>query len=116
MSPNALAWLTTILFWVGDAILAAASIPMWRGLVPPNRTTGFRVAATLADPQLWYAVNAVVGRNLLTLAIAHALIVGVLHATVMKRHLAVAALASAGLLGIGVIAISWHGHWLSTHR
>ncbi|ANH67390.1 SdpI family protein [Mitsuaria sp. 7] len=114
MSTNGLAWMTAILFWVGDVVLAVAAIPMWQGLVPPNRTTGFRVAATLADPELWYAINAVVGRNLLALAIAHALIVAALQATVMKRHLAVSALISAGVLGIGVIAISWHGHWLSS--
>lgn len=35
------------------------------GMVPPNRFVGYRTARTLADPVIWYAVNARLGWALL---------------------------------------------------
>ena len=41
--------------------------PLARRRVPPNRWYGLRVAATLANPAIWYEANAVCGDDLVRL-------------------------------------------------
>lgn len=43
------------------------AIPLMRGKVKPNSWYGFRVSATLDNPDVWYPVNAVAGKWLLVL-------------------------------------------------
>lgn len=47
----------TILFASSGLLLTALSIPLILRRVPPNPLCGFRVASTLAEPAVWYAVN-----------------------------------------------------------
>ena len=44
-------------------VLALAALPLVFGLVPPNQWYGFRLPGTLEDPELWYQINAIGGRN-----------------------------------------------------
>jgi hypothetical protein len=41
------------------------AIPLARRRIPPNRWYGFRVAATLADREVWFATNAQAGRDMI---------------------------------------------------
>ena len=45
-------------------LFVAISVPLIRRSVPPNRWYGFRLRRTLEDPEVWYAVNAHLGRRL----------------------------------------------------
>ena len=47
------------------AVLAAATLPLLAGWMPPNRWYGFRFPGALDSPELWYRLNALGGRNLL---------------------------------------------------
>ncbi len=46
---------------IGPLILAALSIPLILGLVPPNRYYGLRTPKTLANAALWYRANRFAG-------------------------------------------------------
>lgn len=46
-------------------ILCALAIPLIRNKVKPNMFYGFRVARTLKNPRIWYAVNQHAGIRLL---------------------------------------------------
>ncbi len=61
------------LYSFAGLILAGLSIPLLLHKIPPNGLYGFRVRATLDDPQLWYKVNAYSGRRLLVLGLGTAL-------------------------------------------
>ena len=49
----------TLWGWYGDAgiLLAALSIPLILGHVPPNHWYGFRTSKTLSSAKLWRAAN-----------------------------------------------------------
>ena len=44
-------------FLTTGAVLIALSIPLILQRIPPNQWYGFRVPATLDDPEIWYLVN-----------------------------------------------------------
>ena len=46
-----------VLHIASGLLLVLVSLPLLFGKVPPNSFYGFRVAATLDNPRLWYAVN-----------------------------------------------------------
>ena len=46
-----------ILYVGGGILLILLSLPLLWEKVPPNPVYGFRLAATLNDPQVWYATN-----------------------------------------------------------
>lgn len=52
-----------LFFPLASVMVAALGVPLWVGMVPPNRFYGVRVAATLRDEALWYAVNKAAGRD-----------------------------------------------------
>lgn len=52
-------WIITGLY----ALLIAATLPLALGLVPPNPWYGFRLPGLRFDPELWYGINALGGRN-----------------------------------------------------
>ena len=57
----------TLWGWYGDAgiLLAALSIPLILGHVPPNHWNGFRTSKTLRSAKLWRAANHYAGWCLL---------------------------------------------------
>jgi hypothetical protein len=58
-----------ILYVASGILLSVLSVPLILGRVPPNPLYGFRVASTLDNPDLWYAVNRYSGRRLLVVGI-----------------------------------------------
>ena len=46
-----------IVFLATGSVLIALSIPLILQQIPPNQWYGFRVPATLDDPEIWYLVN-----------------------------------------------------------
>jgi uncharacterized membrane protein len=49
---------TLLVFYVAiGVVLVLVSIPLLLGKIPPNPYYGFRVAATLGDPKVWYETN-----------------------------------------------------------
>jgi len=58
---------------VAFPLIGLASIavgwPLSRRRIPPNRWYGFRVPATLADPEAWYEVNETCGDDLVRLGV-----------------------------------------------
>ncbi len=70
-------------------VLIVMSVPLILKAVPPNGVYGFRVAATLSGPALWYPANAFMGWALLVAAVISAVLLATLPATV-KRWLLLA--------------------------
>ena len=59
-------------FLVPCGIIAAASIPLILGVVPPNNVYGFRTRQTLASRELWLRANRFAGLALFIAAAASA--------------------------------------------
>ena len=57
------------MYGILDAFMCLIAIPMIMEWIPPNGLYGFRVRATLNDPELWYRVNKFTGKLLLLLGI-----------------------------------------------
>ncbi len=62
-----------LLFLCSGVLLAAISIPMIMGKIPPNGLYGFRVKKTMENPEIWYPVNAYSGKWLLAAGLVQAL-------------------------------------------
>lgn len=45
-------------------IMALLGVPLWLQRVPPNSFYGFRTPRTVSDPEVWYPVNRISGRDL----------------------------------------------------
>jgi uncharacterized membrane protein len=54
-----------IIYVTGGLILALISLPLIYGKIKPNSLYGFRIPATLEDPELWYPVNQFAAKRLL---------------------------------------------------
>lgn len=99
------------LVWVGLGLLMAViGVPLLLRKIKPNGLYGFRTARTLADPRIWFEVNAVLGRDLIVLGAA-------LVATTLVFWVAGAADHGVllGLFLIGLAASTLHG-WLVLRR
>ncbi len=46
-----------VMYLVFGALLVGLSFPLLQYKIKPNGLYGFRIKATLEDPELWYAVN-----------------------------------------------------------
>jgi len=55
---------STLIFAGMGTLLALTAVPMWSRRVPPNAWYGFRTGRTLANEQIWYAINQTAGRDL----------------------------------------------------
>jgi uncharacterized membrane protein len=98
----------TLIFPLVSAVIAVLGMPLWVGMVPPNRFYGVRVAATLADEAVWYAVNKAAGRDMvavgavmlvLSTSLLKSDIGGVAYAVLMS---AVLVAGAAFILGVGM--------------
>jgi uncharacterized membrane protein len=54
-----------IIYVTGGLLLAVISLPLIYGKIKPNYLYGFRVPATLENPDLWYTVNKYAAKRLL---------------------------------------------------
>jgi uncharacterized membrane protein len=52
-------------FVISGLVLAAVSVPLILGRIPPNGLYGFRVRKTMEHPEIWYPVNTFGGKWLL---------------------------------------------------
>ncbi|HEX4943448.1 MAG TPA: SdpI family protein [Usitatibacteraceae bacterium] len=59
-----------MLLLIGSGVIAAVSIPLILGFVPPNRIYGFRTRQTLSNEALWYQANFFAGWAFLIAAFA----------------------------------------------
>jgi SdpI/YfhL protein family len=62
-----------ITFEISGILLAALSVPLIIGRIPPNGLYGFRVRKTLQHPEIWYPVNAFAGKRLLVASLGNVL-------------------------------------------
>jgi hypothetical protein len=101
--------LTLILAFTGlGLLLVLLAIPLLLRRVPPNAWYGVRVAATFADPWVWYEANALSGRDLLIAGIAQCLTALLLPLFGVSRDVYVginAAVLLAGSMTFAVIGI-----------
>jgi hypothetical protein len=61
-----------IMFLSSGLLLAALSVPMIMGKIPPNGFYGFRVKKTMENPKIWYPVNSYSGKWLLAASLVQA--------------------------------------------
>jgi len=54
-----------LLFLFSGVLLAALSVPLIMGKIPPNGLYGFRVKKTMENPDIWYPVNVYGGKWLM---------------------------------------------------
>lgn len=106
--------ITAAIFLFVGLLFVGISLPLIRRRVPPNRTYGLRVPATLADDWVWYEANARSGRDFFALGIAIMVVAVVLPFAVRMREPAYT-LAMAGLLLTGTLAICVRG-WRMANR
>lgn len=59
-----------VLYLIFGALLVILSIPLLRGKIKPNGLYGFRVRATLENPEIWYAVNRHSAKRILASGVA----------------------------------------------
>jgi uncharacterized membrane protein len=73
---------TFVDYFVAGLALLAAGVPLFRGWIPRNRWSGFRVPKTLSNDRIWYEANRVAGRNLMIAGavVMAAMIIGALFA------------------------------------
>ncbi len=69
------------LYSFGGLALAGLSVPLILHNIPPNSWYGLRISAMAEDPQLWYRVNAYIGRRILVVGLGTALGVIILYYT-----------------------------------
>ncbi|MFN3925910.1 MAG: SdpI family protein [Pseudanabaenaceae cyanobacterium] len=62
--------LINLLFIVAGVIFMLLAIPLILQKVPPNQWYGFRTTKTLSDETIWYAVNKLMGYDLLAVGAA----------------------------------------------
>ena len=84
------------LYAFSGLLLAGLSVPLILGKIPPNGLYGFRIPATIENPQLWYKVNAYSGKRLLVVGLGSALGSIILYYT-MNTSLDAYALSCLGL-------------------
>jgi uncharacterized membrane protein len=58
-----------MLFVATGLLMVILAVPMIKGRVKPNGWYGFRIRATLDDPDIWYPANAYAGRLLFWLGV-----------------------------------------------
>jgi hypothetical protein len=91
-----------LLYLIGGIVLALISLPLIAGKVKPNPFYGFRVQATLEDPELWYPINQFFAKRLFFVALADIL---ASVALTFLPHISVDAYALS-VLGVFVVAFS----------
>jgi len=55
---------TSLLFALVGVLFVGLSIPLMRNRIPPNRYYGFRTPKTLSNPEIWYEVNRISGKDM----------------------------------------------------
>ena len=56
--------ISSLWFALVGLMLVGISIPLIKGLIPPNYFYGFRTAKSLSSPKIWYEINHLSGVDL----------------------------------------------------
>jgi len=96
-----------IVLYLGVGVLMTfLGLPLWRGLVQPNRWYGLRLSATLGSTSTWYAANARFGRILAIIGVAIVVAAGTALAAGWTGMGTVIILAVTALVGVAAASIS----------
>lgn len=74
-----------LIFAAAGLLFAGIGIPLWLEKVGPNGLYGFRTAATLSNRRVWFAVNKVLGRDLVFLGLFQIAAAGVGYVLAPKK-------------------------------
>ena len=96
--------LTIVLFIATGLLMVVLGIPMLQGRVKPNNWYGFRIRATLDNPDIWYPANAYAGRLLVWLGIA-TILASLLLALIPGISEDAYALLASGVLLLGLLIV-----------
>jgi len=96
----------TILYIIISLFGIFMGLLFWLRKIPPNSYSGFRTEQTLADPDLWYRVNSILGQDMFALNVVTFIL------TIVLQFAGVQTVISAMILGtvlfIGYISIAIH--------
>ncbi len=107
--------------WIGIAlaittgvVFIVIGVPLMQRKIAPNRIYGYRTKTTLCDPDIWYEVNAVTGKQLVILGVVLVAmgVVG-LAARNDPRQQEMLVWASLAAMAIGLVYSVYSGHMLS---
>ena len=56
--------MSSLPFALVGLLFVGLSVPLIKGLVPPNHFYGFRTAKSLSNPKIWYEINRLSGADL----------------------------------------------------
>jgi uncharacterized membrane protein len=92
-------------------LFVVVGVPFYLGKVKPNSWSGFRTAKTLSDPEIWYAANKTMGRDLM---IAGALLFAFSLAVVIVDHYHALPVQKLSFIAFIVVAIGAvvHCFWI----
>lgn len=101
-----------------DVLMIGLSIPLLRRRVKPNEIYGLRVGATLKNEWVWYEANVKSARDMILLAVLHAVFTVAIELAGPRGVLQVAIVTGTFLLGVLVVAfIGWkHANRLREQR
>ena len=102
------------LFPLVGLLLLVLGWPMAARRVRPNRWYGLRVPATLADERVWYAANAVAGRDMMILGVA-IVVVALGLPLFVNLPLPVYTGICGSILGVGAMIMTIRG-WRTANR
>ncbi len=85
-------------------LMIIVAIPMIQGRVKPNNWYGFRIRATLDNPDIWYPANAYAGRLLIWLGVA-TILASLLLALIPGISEDAYALLVSGVLMLGLLIV-----------
>jgi uncharacterized membrane protein len=106
MTPN-------VLFPAVALLLIGLGWPLARRRIKPNRWYGLRVTATFADERVWYAANAVAGRDMMLVGAAVGAAALLLPMLGLRDNFV--AVACAAILTVGSLAATLRG-WRLANR
>lgn len=108
MALNNFRLVTLVLFTSSAALGVLFAIPLWMGKIGPNPWTGFRNAKTLADADLWFYVNGIMGMEMFFLNIFILVLTMVFHFSNIVKNPVVPPVILTLVLVLGYSVIGLH--------
>lgn len=101
-----------IVFEFSMLLMGILGIPMWLKKVKPNRYYGFRTKTTLNDPEIWYEVNSIIGKQMTYWGFFLS-ILGLVIPFLKPNYVHPFLLIYSGILVIGLMLITANGFKIS---
>jgi hypothetical protein len=99
--------------FAANFLMAVLSVPFLWDLVPRNRLYGFRVAATLRDDRVWYAMNRRVARETIPVAVVLAVLAALFDRLELDTPTDRALLTVITAVAMGIIVVR---AWIAANR